>query len=210
MAERIGLGHSYRRIWRLRGAGGEVRIIRRLDARRDDEFLVNPPGIGVSLDRWIADPFALRTVREIFAALTGHRVTTPVRVGRPDRALKPRLERAFRTGELLVLRVRPRLASRLAQAPGDAQTEKVKDTASQEAKQPASKPASEKKTWIEFEVVGPDGKPAAGVRYRLKITDGSVRTGVLDASGQVRVSNIDPGDCEFALTDLDAESWRPA
>jgi hypothetical protein len=65
------------------------------------------------------------------------------------------------------------------------------------------------KTFVEFQLLDQDNEPVSNERYRLKITDGSVREGRLDSEGCVRVSNIEPGDCRICFPDLDGDNWRP-
>jgi hypothetical protein len=81
--------------------------------------------------------------------------------------------------------------------------------ASTDTLQTAHDPApAETKTWIaiqlEWDTDPP--RPAAGARYRLTLTDGTVREGRLDAAGLARVDGIDPGLCTVVFPDLDGES----
>src|SRR5437868_5679748 len=46
---------------------------------------------------------------------------------------------------------------------------------------------------IEVEVTYPDGKPAAGAAYELKLSSGDSRKGTLDAAGRLREGNIPKG-----------------
>jgi len=64
------------------------------------------------------------------------------------------------------------------------------------------------KTWVDVQLLDEDGEPIPGERYILKITDGSVREGSLDASGRVRVNGIDPGTCTVTFPDLDTKEWK--
>lgn len=80
-----------------------------------------------------------------------------------------------------------------------------------EAEAPASAPppetAAEVTTWIEVRLVDEAGEPVPDVRYRLKLPDGTVREGRLDARGLVHLRGVDPGACEFTFPDLDADAW---
>lgn len=66
------------------------------------------------------------------------------------------------------------------------------------------------KTWIEIRLIDQDDQPVPGIKYRLKITDGSVREGALDAEGKIRVTGIDPGTCEISFPELDSNDWKQA
>ena len=65
-----------------------------------------------------------------------------------------------------------------------------------------------KLTWIQVVMVDEDDVPMPGIRYRMRITDGSTREGTLDSAGSVRVNGIDPGTCEVTFPDLDAREWH--
>jgi hypothetical protein len=66
------------------------------------------------------------------------------------------------------------------------------------------------KTWVEVELVGEDGEPVGGKQYRIKLPDGSTKSGVLDRTGKVRVEEIDAGDVEITFPELDQDAWEPA
>jgi hypothetical protein len=149
----------------------------------------------------MADSFSVRAVLQMYEAVTGHGLAG-LSLNDPDQMIKPRLEQAFRRGELLVLELE-KGAFAQPEAPPEAATPPRGG-----GKQ--APPPVKEKTWIEFRVVWPDGTPAVGVVYRLKITDGSVREGTLDDQGSIRVTNIDPGSCDFTLTEVDGRCWKPA
>jgi len=44
----------------------------------------------------------------------------------------------------------------------------------------------------------------------VTLPDGSIRSGRLDSQGLTRFDNIDPGECQFTLTRIDAREWQPA
>jgi len=111
------------------------------------------------------------------------------------------IARAVNTGKLYLLRRRPAGSSNKAAA--EAPPPSKKDA----TKAPASEKA---KTWIEIRLIDQNDQPVGDVRYRLKITDGSIRTGTLGSDGVLRVPGIDPGTCELSFPDLDASEWRPA
>lgn len=65
-------------------------------------------------------------------------------------------------------------------------------------------------SWIEVELVGEDGKPIPGERYRVTLPDGSVAEGSLDQNGMARVEGFEPGSCKVTFPDLDQDAWEPA
>ena len=74
----------------------------------------------------------------------------------------------------------------------------------------AESPKTEKKTWVEFIVVDKEGEPVPGVRYRVKLPDGTMQEGVLDAYGQANFYEIDPGTCKITFPDLDQDAVEEA
>ncbi len=79
--------------------------------------------------------------------------------------------------------------------------------------QPVTPPAEElpdepATSWIEIELVDEDEQPVPGARFELRLPDGSIREGRLNANGLARVSGIEPGTCEICFPDLDAECWE--
>jgi hypothetical protein len=64
--------------------------------------------------------------------------------------------------------------------------------------------------WIEIELVGEDGSPCPGEKYRVKCPDGSVKTGSLDESGFTRIALDRPGTCGISFPDFDKDAWEPA
>jgi hypothetical protein len=62
-------------------------------------------------------------------------------------------------------------------------------------------------TWIEIELVEPDGQPAANERYKLTLPDGSVKWGRLDQHGKARVERLQPGNCQVTFPDRDEQVW---
>lgn len=74
----------------------------------------------------------------------------------------------------------------------------------------ANNQPDKKKTWIEITLKDAEGNPVAGERYKLKLADGRVMEGRLDANGRARVNGIDPGTAQVSFPDRDAGDWKPA
>ncbi|HEY2380035.1 MAG TPA: hypothetical protein VGK48_02525 [Terriglobia bacterium] len=64
------------------------------------------------------------------------------------------------------------------------------------------------KTWIEIELVDPNGSPVPNERYKLTLPDGSVKWGRLDGNGKARVERLQPGSCQVTFPDRDQEVWE--
>ena len=62
--------------------------------------------------------------------------------------------------------------------------------------------------WIEIVLVGEDDKPIPGERYRLKLPDGTIKEGELDANGYARFEGIARGQCKVSFPDLDRDAWE--
>jgi hypothetical protein len=73
---------------------------------------------------------------------------------------------------------------------------------------PLGRAPDTKLTWIEVVMVDENEKPMSGIRYKMTITDGSLREGTLDSNGSVRINGIDPGTCQLTFPDLDAREWH--
>lgn len=77
------------------------------------------------------------------------------------------------------------------------------------AEEPTEEPPPPVETsWIEIELVDEADQPVAGERYELKLPDGKIRRGTLDANGLARVEGIPPGQCEVCFPNLDAAAWE--
>jgi hypothetical protein len=64
--------------------------------------------------------------------------------------------------------------------------------------------------WIEIELLGEDDSPIPGEAYRIKLPDGSIVSGTLDANGGARVENIvAAGACQISFPALDRGAWEP-
>jgi len=66
---------------------------------------------------------------------------------------------------------------------------------------------SEKKTWIEIELVDEAGVPVPRERYRVTAPGGERREGFLNEQGFAREDGLDPGTCTISFPDLDRALW---
>jgi hypothetical protein len=62
------------------------------------------------------------------------------------------------------------------------------------------------KTWIEIELTDMDGNAMPGERYWIKLPDGTVREGALDAQGRAYFGDLDPGSAEIRWPDRDGDA----
>jgi len=113
--------------------------------------------------------------------------------------LEMRLLGALRSGDLELIR-RPPGGEGGGGAPA-AKEEK------EEAPPEKSSPPPEPKTWIEFQVLDEEDQPIGGVRYRVKLPNGSTREGTTRPSGLIRFDDLDDGECEITLPELDGKTW---
>jgi hypothetical protein len=161
----------------------------------------------------LQDPFARRGLADIYQALKG---VSPGDLSSPEKAqlLLRTIQQSIGAGELVSIRAKG-IAGKTAQISGGggsggaAAASSRKPRRSARASSPSSSSSTPEKTWVDIQLVDPDGNPVAGAKYKLKITDGSVRDGSLDGDGRVRVSGIDPGSCTVWFPDYDAKEWRP-
>jgi len=185
------------------------RLARRLDVPKDAKT-VPPAFAGAWLDSYLTDPDVWDEVMEDFVRATGVYVPDTPSMEDEDfeRFVLPRLEWALRSGELVLVETVGAPVERFIRPAGAPQEKGEADEAeTYEAEKPKEPP---KKKWIEFEVVGMDDKGLPGIRYRAKLPDGSVREGRTSASGLARLDDVDPGNVEFSLPDLDQEAWEEA
>ena len=83
----------------------------------------------------------------------------------------------------------------------------------QSAERKKNKPSKEdpkKKSWIKLKMVDEEGKPVPGEAYRIKTSDGKIRTGSLNHRGEAEVKGIEPGNCEVTFPNLDKDAWEDA
>lgn len=66
------------------------------------------------------------------------------------------------------------------------------------------------KSWVEINLEDSKGDPVPGERYRIKLPDGSVQEGNLNAFGHAEYYEINRGRCEVSFPDLEDEEWSGA
>ncbi len=62
------------------------------------------------------------------------------------------------------------------------------------------------RTWVEIELLDMEGRPVPHERYWIKLPDGTVREGVLDAMGCAYFDDLDPGQCTIRWLGRDEEA----
>ena len=177
-----------RKYWNL----GSFIVIRRVDlepGERSYDGLIDS-----YVDDWLRNPATASVIEDMLRNTSLGSGDVSVRSRGPIE-MRRRFIEAFRLGELIMLhQERTRLFG-----------------GSNEERKPEPPPRPQRdKTWIEVQLVNKKGQPVAGARYRLKVTDGSIREGKLDEKGSVRVPGIDPGMCEVTFLDYDGKEWTRA
>jgi hypothetical protein len=182
-----------RKYWRL----GSFIVVRYVDLQPSETAYDG--FIDGYLDDWLRNPLTMSVIEECLR-YTSYGLSNYGTFRSPGSVdVRTRLLESFRRKELVLLLDR-------VNHPIGRGTERQSSTPDSA---PPPRPQREK-TWIEVQLVNKKGQPVAGARYRLKITDGSVREGKLNENGSVRVSGIDPGMCEITFLDYDAKEWMPA
>jgi hypothetical protein len=65
-----------------------------------------------------------------------------------------------------------------------------------------------KRTWVDIMLRDEHGVPIPNARYRLKLPDGTVIEGQLDAEGRARVHGVEPGSAQVSFPDHKANDWQ--
>ena len=65
-------------------------------------------------------------------------------------------------------------------------------------------------SWISIELKDPQGKPVPNESYEIKLPDGTITSGTLDARGRARVEGIPSGQCQVRFPRLHNSEWRKA
>ena len=185
-----------------------MRLARSTDVPKD--AVVLPAAFASAwLDGCLDDPEIWDEVMEDFVRTAGLHVPDSFSMEDDDFEdyVRPRLEWALRSGELVLVETLGEPIERYIRPAGA-----VVEQGEEEETQPEEpKKAEEKKTtWIEFEVVGMDDKGIAGIRYKAKLPNGSTVEGRTSAEGIARLEDLDEGNIEFSLPDLDQEAWEKA
>ena len=153
------------------------------------------------------DPDTVATVVELYRELTGKvlMIRGDASDSGPLALVRHELERRLQAGQLrfeqvppVVTRVRERIEPVVLGPPPPS---------------PAEPPPESEPSVVDFIEIGlrdRDGKPVPGVRYTVKLPDGSERSGRLDRNGFARISGIDPGTCEVSFPDLHGPEWIAA
>lgn len=63
-------------------------------------------------------------------------------------------------------------------------------------------------TWVAIRMIDMEGEPVPGIRFRLKLPDGTVEEGTLDGNGMRRREGLVPGSCSVCFPDLDQDAWE--
>jgi hypothetical protein len=64
---------------------------------------------------------------------------------------------------------------------------------------------------VMIELLDVEGNPVPGEPYRIKLPDGTVVNGKLDAQGKAHITGIEqPGSCQVCFYERDAAIWAPA
>jgi len=64
--------------------------------------------------------------------------------------------------------------------------------------------------FISFELKYEDGTPVPDEPYKVKLSDGTVKTGKTDKDGKVRIDGVPEGQCEVNYPRIDKDQWRKA
>jgi len=187
-----------------------MRLARRLDVPKDATIL--PASFASSwLDGSLHDPEVWDEIMDDFLRATGLHVPDSFTMEDDDfeAYVRPRLEWALRSGELVLVETMGEPIERYLRPAG---AQLAHDDEDVETESTSEKPKEEpKRTWVEIEMVGGDDKGLPGIRYRLKLGDGTTREGRTSESGIARIDDLDPrDDVELSFPDLDQEAWDKA
>lgn len=202
-----------RKVWHLRIHGCTYEVIRRMDLEAEEEFVERPFLSTTTFDRWLNDPVTARRLAEMLSSVT----SLPQRNALENKGwLSARLDDAFRQHRLVLLEPEEEAAASSAAGGGGGggggggANQPAENAPPAPTRGRTGAPPAPVKTFIEFKLVDNDNNPIANERYKVKLTDGSIKEGRLGADGSVRFNNIDPGSCDISFPDLDAKDWAAA
>ncbi len=66
---------------------------------------------------------------------------------------------------------------------------------------------TEESHWIAIKLEDHEGRPAMQARYKVKLPDGSERSGSLDKEGKALLKPIPAGQCEISFPDIHQDEW---
>ena len=185
--------HVYRRSWSIEAFGEQLLVVRRIDLHPAERPL-DPVFVTPFIGRWLAESSSRTSLWEMYDYVFGPR-------GKARNAGEriAELDRAFRRGDLLVIRglLPPRPEA------GPALEPEVAAAAAASADAPSPAPAPKEvaeKTWFRCQLLDEDGEPMANEPYQLKDSSGAVREGKLDQDGCVYIPPIlPPGNCVISF-----------
>jgi hypothetical protein len=188
----------YRQTWRLRGLMDEYLVVRGADVHTSEEKdRIAAESVLWRLRNWQRDFATERTLLDVYEALGGRRragLSTLERRSFLEQVWKE-VEEAFQTGRLALLRL-PRPVFLLPEP------EKSDASFWEEKPEPTS--------WVGLQLEDEEGAPVAGQRVRIKLANGTVREGVSDDKGRIRMDGIPAGNCQVEFVGIDGSDWRAA
>jgi hypothetical protein len=123
--------------------------------------------------------------------------------------MEERLADAFRYGRLLLVKGavqqnRPGFTGSYEDGQNSSAETSPNDTAPDRGQAAAARqPEQPEKTWFHAQLLDEDGHPMAGEDYIVVDSDGSKRTGKLDAQGEVYIPAIlSPGKCTITFPNI--------
>ena len=188
----------------LRRGSQTIELIPRHETPTADTVLVFHDTLSALdfLHTFMYDPLSMMTLR---SSLTEELPSTDL-AGLDDQEVLEQLASRLVYGNLRIVPFAP--SQPAIQAGGAAQaTPAVEEE--EEEEQAAGAAAEQRTSWVGIKLVDEEGSPAAGEKYRIVLPNGSIREGQLDASGQVRINDIEPGTCQVSFPDLNSTSGHP-
>jgi len=89
-----------------------------------------------------------------------------------------------------------------------ARREDSEESAAADEEESAVSEETAETTWIEIELMDPDGTPVPNERYKITMPDGSIKYGRLDGDAKARIEKLQPGSCQVTFPDRDQEVWE--